>query len=518
MKFLKRFWWVFLIVLVVLGGGYIYLQYRQMQQFQSAVAAMQTVRVTKGSIATTVGATGSVRASQSAVVNWTLEGQVGSVLVEEGDTVKTGQIIASLSTSNLPDNVVKAQTQLTTDQQALEDLKASQVDLASAQQAISTAQNALTKAKQKRAWLDSPTRGDQVSITAAQASYDLAKQEYDHLKESYNKVSRLDPSDLKRINSAIALQQAQTQLDKTWREFNYLKGKPTDEEIATAQAAVDLAQAQYDDAVRAYERFKNGPTAAEISAAEARVAADQGVIDSVNLKAPFDGVVTEVNAYAGESVSAGDAVVRIDDLSKVYIDLTVSEVDINSIQVGQAAEITFDAIPGKAYTGKIVEVGVVGSSSSGSVNFPVTVQITDADPSVKTGMTASATITTSTLEDILLVQTKSIQTANNQKTVFLVRGGQPRPVAVQTGATSDSLTQIVSGSLQEGDQVLANPSTLTTAANRPAGFFLFGLLGGGPPPEGGPGGAGGPPSGGPAGGGGPPSTGPNGGAGGAPGG
>ena len=522
MKLVKRIWWIPVLLLLAVGGLVLYRNY-QLSQFRAALTTVQTVRLAKGNITSTVSATGSVVSNQSATLTWPLSGQVGQVLVQVGDTVKAGQTLASLSAANTnlstdvsantgqttsSDNsqtqadttVAQARVDLVNDQQALEDLKASKVDLTTQQQALATAQAALSKAQQHRAWMNSPTHGSQTDILVAQNAYTMAEDEYQRTLKSYQGMSHMDPTALERVNAAIGLEKMRQQRDQTLATLNYLKSPYSAQEIATGDAAVALAQAQVEDAQRAYDRLKSGPTAAEIAAAQAKVAADQAVIDSVNQKAPFAGTVTAVPAYPGESVAKGDEVLRLDDLSQIYANLSVSEVDVNQVQVGQSVEISFDAIPEQSYHGTVAQVGQIGTSSSGVVSYPVSVLITDADAQVKTDMTASATITISSLNNILLVPTRSIKTVNGQKTVYLYRGGPSMPVTIQTGATSDTMTQVVSGNVKEGDAVLANPAASTTT-NAPSGFFLFGLLGGGPaggPPPGGggppPGGAGGPPS------------------------
>ena len=495
-KWIKRTWWI-PIVLLLAAGGFLYWRNTQLQQMQTAVLIVKTVKLSKGSITTSISATGSVRASQNVSVTWSLSGQVGKILVQVGEQVSAGQLLAALDSSNLPGSVVKAQADLISAQKALDDLKTSKVDLAKAQQDLVTAQNALTTAKQKRAYLNSSTHGDAGSIQAAQAAYQLAQNEVDRIQDFYNKRASLPDDDPGKMGAEITLEAAKKNRNEALAEYTYEKSKPTAEEISVADAALALAQAKVDDALRAYNRQKGGPTAEEIAAAGNNVKAAQQVIDSLNLTAPIDGTVTNLKSYAGKTVAQGEMALRIDNLAEIYVDLLVSEVDINSVQVGQDVTLTFDAIADKTYNGKVTEVGLIGASSSGVVNYTVTVQIGDADQQVRTGMTAAATLITSSLNDILLAPSASVKTVNKQASVYVLRGGQPQPVAVTIGAASDTMTQIVSGDVTEADMIVANPSTATTTASSTSMSFLnlFGLLGGGGSPAMGPG-AGGPPAGG----------------------
>ena len=367
MKIIKRFWWI-PVILILAAGGYLYYRSTQVRQRQTAFANVQTVRLTKGSISTNIGATGTVRSNQNATAAWAVDGQVGNVTVKIGDKVKKGQILASLSPSSLPQEVLQAQSDLITAQQALEDLQASKVDIAKAQQDLATAQTNLTKAQQARAQLNY-NRGSADTIAAANANYIMAQNNVDKLQGIYDGMTDRPENDPGRLNALANLENAKKARDKALINVNYLKGKPSDQDIATADAALALAQAQFDDAQRAYDRLKNGPSAAEITAAQNKVAAAQGLIDSVNLTAPFDGTVTQLSVKPGDLVTKGTEAVRVDDLSSIFIDLQVSEVDINQVQTGQSAELTFDAIPEKTYTGKVVQVGQVGTDQLGDSQF-----------------------------------------------------------------------------------------------------------------------------------------------------
>src|SRR5690606_4543795 len=139
------------------------------------------------------------------------------------------------------------------------------------------------------------------------------------------------------------------------------------------------------------------------------------------LEAPFNGTVTEVRSKVGDQVTPGTVSFRIDDLSRLLVDVQVPEVDINRIQVGQSARLTFDAIPGQEYMGKVVEVGRVGTPVGGVVNFTVTLELSNADEQVKPGMTAAVTILVQQLEDVLLVPNRAVRLREGQRVVYVLR-------------------------------------------------------------------------------------------------
>jgi HlyD family secretion protein len=210
--------------------------------------------------------------------------------------------------------------------------------------------------------------------------------------------------------------------------------------------------------------LKNGPDAQDLLAAQARVDAAKALLAQTSMKAPIRGVISQIYSLPGDLVNAGTVSFRIDDLSRLLIDVPVAEVDINTVQIGQPAQLSFDSIQGKAYAGQVAEVSPVGVTQNGVVNFTISIQITDPDPQVKAGMTAAVNVTVERLEDALLVPTRALRLQNGKRILTLLSGDQLRQVEVQIGTSSDTLTQIKSGDVSAGDLVVLNPPAASTAA------------------------------------------------------
>src|SRR5260221_6354237 len=115
---------------------------------------------------------------------------------------------------------------------------------------------------------------------------------------------------------------------------------------------------------------------------QARVDAAQATLNMQRIVARFAGIVTQAASLPGDQVTAGTIAFRLDDLSNLYVDVEVSEVDINNITIGQPLDLTLDAILTKGYHGEVVQVSNVGNTVNGVVNFTVTVELTDADDQV----------------------------------------------------------------------------------------------------------------------------------------
>jgi multidrug efflux pump subunit AcrA (membrane-fusion protein) len=163
------------------------------------------------------------------------------------------------------------------------------------------------------------------------------------------------------------------------------------------------------------------------------------------------------------------------------VDLPIAEIDISSLQVGQKASLTFDAIPNKQYSGVVTEVGMVGASTQGVVNYPVTVQITNVDASIRPGMTAAVNIVIAQHDNVLMVPNQAIEVTGRQRQVIVLFEGQQIPVQVAVGLSNETMSEVTGSQLKEGDTIVVNPSTTTTnTGGRGAGGVIIGGFGGGP--------------------------------------
>jgi len=229
---------------------------------------------------------------------------------------------------------------------------------------VVNAQTALTNAQNARASLNG-VNGTQSAIDAQNAQILNLQNQINNAQTAFDKVSSYDVTDLTRANALSTLTNLKAQLTAAENNLNFLQATPTAQTIAEADAAVAVAQTQLAAAQTTLANWVQGANANDILAAKAKILADQATIDQQNVKAPFAGTITAVNVTQGDVVSAGTQAFQIDDETALYIDLSVSEVDINSIQLGQAVQLTYDAIANKTYNGKIINIGQIGTISGG---------------------------------------------------------------------------------------------------------------------------------------------------------
>jgi len=417
LDWVKRHLVAVIIALVVVGAVAFFFVSRSNASRQTTY---QTVKIERGNLVATVGATGTVRARQSAVLVWQTSGTVEKVMAKVGDRVSADQVLATLKKTSLPQSIILAEADLESAKRTLDDLL-----------------NSKTPAAQ--AW---------IALRQAQDAYDKAKTYYDSLFEpyTYDKIAYktfYTPGGVRRVP--------------------YLKtvkvDKADDKTLADAEATLKLRQAELEDAQRAYDRVKDGPDAVQIAAAQAKINAAQAALNMARIAAPFAGVITQAEPLPGDLVTAGQVAFRVDDLSHLLVDVEVSEVDINNVQPGQPVTLSFDAITGKEYHGQVVEVGQAGNVTSGAVNFTVTVELSDADEQVKPGMTAAVNIVVNELKDVVLVPNRAVRLVDGQRVVYVLRNGQPLKVEVRLGASSGDVSALASGDLKAGDELILNPPT-----------------------------------------------------------
>ncbi len=451
---MKRVITIIIILVVIVGGSYAFIRYRAGQQ-AAAAGDYQTVSAQKGDLTATVGATGSVHSNQSAVLVWQTSGTVDQVIVDVGNRVTEGQQLTSLVPTSLPQNVILAQADLVNAQQTLKDLYDTSLALAQAKDNLSKAQKAVNDAQQYVDNLNADA--PKVDIDQAEANVVLTKDQLTKAQKDFQPYENKPEDNVVRARLQNQLAVAQRNYDNAVTLLNNLNGQANETTYSIAESNLTLAKAQLDDAQKKYDDLKAGPAANDLTNAQTRIQAAEATIKLASITAPFKGVITEVDTKAGDQVSAGTPAFRLDDLSQLLVDVQVSEVDINRIKVGQDVTMSFDAILGKQYKGRVKEVSMVGTTTQGVVDFTVTVELTNADDAVKPGMTAAVNIVVEQLKDVLLVPNRAVRVQQNNRVVYVLRNGTLEPVTITLGASSDANSQVMSGDLKVGDQIVLNP-------------------------------------------------------------
>lgn len=477
-----------------------------------------------GDLSSTATASGQVEAQRDAQLSFGTSGTVDKVLVREGDEVKAGDVLVQLDTAALERAVAQAEQNLIIQEANLAELQdgASEADVASAQAAVDSAQANLENvldgadpndiaaaraslAAAQAAYADLLAGPDQDDIAQAEANLRNAEASLRQAQADYDEVSWR--SDIGRLPQSLALEQATNSYDVALAAYNNATQGATDEQIKQAKSSVAQAEATL-------QKLLDSPTAAAISAAESQLAQAKATLSSLldgasaekiaiakaqveqarlnladaqdNLEkafltAPFNGVITAVHVAEGETASGLAA--ELVDTNSLEVVLSVDEVDIGELAVGQPAIITLETWPDEEIAGEIVSIAPKAiANNSAIVAYEVRLNLGETDLPIRVGMTANADLITSAKQGVLLVPNEAV-TADREAGKYYVNVIVPnadgtfdtKRVEVTIGLKDDNYTEITSG-IQEGDRL----STVTiTAATAEDSGGIFGRPPGG---------------------------------------
>jgi HlyD family secretion protein len=335
-------------------------------------------------------AEGVIQAGKRVSLRFEGSGTVEEVLVEEGDAVAAGAVLARLDTAHAKLAAQQAEAALAAAQAQLAQLKAGakKEQIAVLQAQLLAAESAKASAAAQRDLVNAG--GLQTAIAGAEAQVAKAESDFWHAKDIYDRLGwKLgDGSTLDMKAAQAALDAAQVALKSA------ASNAPAQSRVA--EAAVAVAEAQRAVAAAQLALAQSAPMAEQIAAAEAAVKQAQAALDSaqlalarMSLSAPFAGTVTNVAIKAGELAAPAQAAITLATLEPLEVrtrDLT--ELDVVKLEVGQAATVTLDALPGREFAGHISKIELEAVDYRGDVTYPVIVRLDAPAPELRLGMTA----------------------------------------------------------------------------------------------------------------------------------
>ncbi len=406
------------------------------------------VSLTTGNFSKTIDVVGNVNAVPSATLTWGTAGTVGTINFEIGDSVKTGDVIAELSDSSISASILQAQTDLLEARYELDRVSTSDTEFQEAAQALEDAEYDYRAKEDSRDYWNFNGTSQNTLDQARQQYHDLDDQVW-ILQKQFDAMASDDPA---KENASTELQDTIVERDKALRNLNYLLGHAYDHSVETDYIEFELAEAALQEARITYQRYLDNSD--EIAAAQAKVQALENTVNSASIIAPFDGVITNIFMNEGETISNGGNAAQVDNLNNLVIKISISEVDVNEIQIGQNVVITFDAIPSKEYQGLVTNISQSGDDSSGIVEFQVSITVSSPDADIKPGFTAITSIIVQEVENAVLIPNLAIQSLNGNSIIMVVNeDGSITPTPVEVEASGDSFSILKNSVLKEGDQV-----------------------------------------------------------------
>jgi len=421
-------------------------------QSQKNVVAVQTGRVQKtAELASVVSGSGEIKPKTYANIGALAFGQITHLYVHEGDKVKRGQLLAQVDNIQPSANVAASRA----------NLEAAKTD-----------------------------------AIAGQAAYDTAV------------------ADLARAKA-----------DEEQKRFDYQRGKGLyDQQL--------IAKSDWDVRVSAYEASASGlkqaqahiaQTKAQLESSNQRVAqanaqlrAMSDVLNKTEYNAPYDGIVSSLPVREGETVvmgiqnSPGSTLMTVADMSVVTAEVKVDETDIINVKMGQPAEVSIDALPGKKFKAHVTEIGDnamlrstgVSTSQSSSASeeakdFKVVVTLDSPPDNLRPGLSATAKVTTATRSSVLSIPIQALTVRNkreleqqpassgaveaaapptkdkdqDQQGVFVIRNRKAVFVPIKTGIAGTTDIEVLEG-LKEGDEIVTGSYRVLRSLRNNAGVKI----------------------------------------------
>ena len=481
LKVLFRFVAITAFTILVLVVGLLMARSRVATFVPEAVPIIQpieSITINPSTLTLTLSATGALTPADNQVLSFGASAPVTDVKVTVGDQVHAGDILAQLDTTNIDSQIRDAQMSLTQAQNSLNALTAPPraIDLKIAQESVTAAQAGLSAASQ------TGSTATDVQIAALQTELSKNSLWQAQLSRDMSAASarpNAPNADANNIQTASSLAQSETNVDIAQVNFNATANTgPNASQLTSANAQLISAQAQLNS-------LTAGPTAPELRQAQIAVQTAQLSLDAAQkqrdnavLKAPFDGVVAEVDIVQGTIPPSTGAITLI-NTSGYTITLAVDEKDITKLQVGQPVNLSVQALNNATVAGKVTRINPAPTLSGQLVNYDVEVTLNSGEQALRPGMTAVANVILNQLDNVLVLPNRFLTTnpTTKQTTVKVMTGtNNYQDVEVTLGTQTASESQITNG-LTVGQTVVILPTAGQTGTGA-AGFSLFGRAGG----------------------------------------
>jgi HlyD family secretion protein len=430
------------VVLLLISAGV----FASVKYSQRGVITVQTGKVLREDLASVVSASGEIKPRNYINIGAEYQGQLTDILVKEGDHVRKGQLLARIDEA-----------------QSMADVNAQKA--------------ALSSAEADAAASEATMRAGEDNIAALEATVNRTKADLDRYQRDFQRGEQLFKDGLI----------PRSDFEQRQAMFDTQKASVAEAQSRVVQAKTQMAQ----------YRAQLAGTQKKIAQSQAGLQRVDDILKKHNAVAPIDGLVTYLPVRVGETVvpgvqnSAASTIMTIADMSIVTSEVKVDETDIVNVKVGQAAEITVDAIPNKTFTGHVIEIGntailrssglaasTSNTSSQEAKDFKVVVAMDNPPDEIRPGLSCTSKITTATRKSVTAIPIQALTTrtkgdlipdkdkpinpppavvkANKEEIqgVFIVGANNKAEFRkLETGITGATDIEVTSG-LKEGDEIV----------------------------------------------------------------
>ncbi|MDB4984461.1 MAG: family efflux transporter subunit, HlyD family secretion protein [Patescibacteria group bacterium] len=438
--------------------------------------------VSQDTVVSTVTGTGQVSSSNQFAVPAKASGTLTSLRVQAGDSVRAGQVIASIDDTSAAISLKQAQNSLAKAKQSLQNDQTTQA-LSLTNQQISLNSTTLAQPKQNNQDAVTPSVSGSYNSTE-KGTYTISNYScsggtcisYEGIESGFGLISSNIPIKLGTRGLYLTFSSV-PKIPDTWTV-----------DVPSQLASGYLSQTQNLETSQQNNAITIANDQQAIADTEINLQSAQLAYNNTLVTAPVAGIIGTVSVVKGQNVSSGTAIVTLVG-NQQYADIPFNEVDVAKIKVGDTANATFDAVDDLTITGKVISIDQIGTVTSGVVNYTVKIGFDVQDARVKSGMSTTIVVATNVAQNATVVPASAVKTSGNGSYVLTVSNDTavssgntgiefatpPTQTPVTVGISDDTNTQILSG-LSVGDKIVTK--TITTSATTATASSAPSLLGG----------------------------------------
>jgi len=355
----------------------------------------ETTEVVRGDLITSVSVSGNLEMPRRVNLSFGISDVVSEILVKEGDNVVEGQTLARMDAHYL-----------------------------------------------------------ELNVQMAQAQYEMA--EYKLMQTIYPRYASTYLTDMPGV--WLALELAQDNLEEAKNLLS--EGEFEEMQAVLEEVEISLHKAQEKSVARRWA-LPFSIKLVEMETDEARINLDlaKEELNKAIIIAPFDGIVTDIDMKTGERISAAAQVISVVDPTNIEMNGAIDEIDVSSVELGQEAIITLDALPGKDVKGKVTFMSRAGTVQFGVVSYKTIISMENPDEELRDGMSSTAEIIIERYDNVLLISNRAIRGTWDKPSVEVVVDGQVEQREISLGSSDGIKSEVLSG-LEEGEIVVFPESQL----------------------------------------------------------
>jgi multidrug efflux pump subunit AcrA (membrane-fusion protein) len=444
---------------------------------------LHTTAVHRGSVHTTVVATGKLAPVATLSLSFVAGGVVTEVDVKTGDRVKAGQTLAKIDDAQTMAAVLSAQAALTSAEHNVVDARQHATPVVARVDAVAVAQQQVAAAQ---SILNAAVQGAAINAIGYQSSVNQVRAQLSRDRERYSNDQAACPAGAATSCAAALVQDQNAIASDTESVVNadqqQTSGERNDEQSIQEATNSCLAAQEILASMLASGNADPAGASMRMAAAQSQVIQAQGDLAvaqkneaDTTLTAPSDGTVGAVNGVVGQvlsgdgtmlssgagastggtspsALSASSAFLILSNDSPLQIVVGFAGADAEGIQVGQRATITVEELPNQPLSGQVTEIDD-NSAAVNAITRNVAVNLDDPPATLKAGMTAHVSVVARIRDNVLEVPTADVTTTDGTSSVILVHNGRQIRVEVTTGLVGAASTEITSG-LYDGETIV----------------------------------------------------------------